>query len=58
MEWDETRAAAPQGPKLDAMSVADLEARIQELEAEIARIRQVIQQKQAARGAAAAFFKG
>lgn len=58
MDWDEPRDKAAPPPKYDAMSVADLEARIAALEAEIARIRQVIAQKQAARSAASGFFKG
>ncbi|WP_290979423.1 DUF1192 family protein [Ferrovibrio sp.] len=47
----------PAAPKYDVMSVADLEERIAELQAEIETIRQVIAKKQAARGAAAGFFK-
>jgi uncharacterized small protein (DUF1192 family) len=47
----------PAAPKYDVMSVADLEERITELQAEIETIRQVIAKKQAARGTAADFFK-
>lgn len=57
MDWDEALAKKPAAPKYDAMSVADLEERIQELEAEILRIRAVIASKQAARGSADSFFK-
>lgn len=57
MDWDEATTRKPAGPKYDVMSIEDLEARIADLEAEIVTIRGVIKQKQAARGAAAGFFK-
>lgn len=57
MDWDEALRRKPQPPKYDVMSIEDLEARITELEAEIATIRGVIRTKQDARGAAASFFK-
>lgn len=57
MDWDEALTRKPQPPKYDVMSIEDLETRIVALEAEIATIRGVIAQKQAARGAAATFFK-
>lgn len=57
MDWDEAVSRKPAPPKYDTMSVEDLEARIAELEAEIATIREVIKGKQAARGTADTFFK-
>ncbi|WP_430397868.1 DUF1192 family protein [Ferrovibrio sp.] len=57
MDWDEALKKAPLAPQYDAMSIADLEERIEELKAEIDRIRAVIAKKQAARGSAAGFFK-
>lgn len=57
MDWDEALTRKPQPPKYDVMSIEDLEARIAELEAEIATIRGVIRMKQDARGTAASFFK-
>ena len=45
------------GENLDAISVAELEQRIQALESEISRIRQEIHKKQASRSAADAFFR-
>jgi uncharacterized small protein (DUF1192 family) len=44
-------------PPLDLLGVAELEAYIADLEAEILRVRQAIASKQAHRDAAAAFFK-
>jgi len=57
MDWDEATTRKPPAPKYDIMSIEDLEGRIADLEAEIVTIRGVIKQKQAARGAAAGFFK-
>ena len=45
------------GENLDAVSVAELEQRIQALESEIIRLRAEIAKKQASRNAADAFFK-
>lgn len=57
MDWDEAETRKPVLPKFDAMSIADLEARIAALEAEIATIRDVIRSKQAARGSADSVFR-
>ena len=45
------------GENLDAISVAELEQRIQALESEIVRLKAEIAKKQASRNAADAFFK-
>ena len=45
------------GDNLDAISVTELEQRIQTLESEIARIRAEIARKRASRSAADAFFR-
>ena len=45
------------GENLDAISVAELEQRIQALESEIIRLRDEIAKKQASRDAADSFFK-
>ena len=45
------------GENLDAISVAELEQRIQALESEIIRLRAEITKKQASRNAADAFFR-
>ena len=45
------------GEPLDAISLAELEQRIQALESEIARIRAEIARKLASRNAADAFFR-
>jgi uncharacterized small protein (DUF1192 family) len=45
------------GENLDAISVAELEHRIQALESEIIRLRAEIAKKQASRNAADAFFR-
>jgi uncharacterized small protein (DUF1192 family) len=45
------------GENLDAVSLAELEQRIQALESEIKRIRAEIGKKQASRSAADAFFR-
>ncbi|MFN4309359.1 MAG: DUF1192 family protein [Ferrovibrio sp.] len=57
MDWDEAESRKPQPLKFEVMSIEDLEARIALLEDEIAAIRAVIKQKQAARGAADSFFR-
>ncbi len=45
------------GENLDAISVAELEQRIQALESEIVRLKAEIAKKQASRNAADAFFR-
>ena len=45
------------GENLDAISVAELEQRIQSLESEIERLKTEIAKKHASRNAADAFFK-
>ena len=45
------------GENLDAISIAELEQRIQSLDSEIARIRAEIVRKQAGKAAASLFFK-
>ncbi|MGB8315282.1 MAG: DUF1192 domain-containing protein [Aestuariivirga sp.] len=45
------------GENLDAISVAELEQRIQALDSEITRLRAEIARKQASRSAADAFFR-
>ena len=45
------------GENLDAISVAELEQRIQALDSEILRLKAEIAKKQESRNAAAAFFK-
>ncbi len=57
MDWDEAERRKPALPKFDTMSIESLQQRIAELEAEIAIIRDVIKNKQAARGTADSFFK-
>jgi len=49
--------AKPKGPNFEAMGVAELEAHIAALEAEIERARAAIAGKQAHRGAVDAFFR-
>jgi uncharacterized small protein (DUF1192 family) len=44
------------GESLDAVSIAELEQRIHELDSEIARIKAEISRKKLAQGAADAFF--
>ena len=46
------------GEPLDLLSVAELEQRVQALEAEIARVRAAIVSKRASRDAADSFFRG
>ena len=61
MDWDEVRPkaakAASIGESLETLSVAELEARIQAFEAEIARTRDELTKKKAHENAAAALFK-
>lgn len=59
MDWDdlEPRKTAPAPRNLDTMGIAELNAYIVELEAEIARTRAVIAAKQSARAGADSFFK-
>jgi uncharacterized small protein (DUF1192 family) len=45
------------GEVLDLLSVSELEQRVQDLEAEIARTKAAIQSKRASKTAADAFFK-
>ncbi len=45
------------GESLESISLAELEQRIKALEAEIARVRDEINRKQASKSAADAFFK-
>jgi uncharacterized small protein (DUF1192 family) len=49
--------AAVKPPALETMSIEELTERIAELEAEIARIRQVIAGKKASRGEAESVFR-
>lgn len=62
MDWDEARpkpaAAITIGEDLKRHSVAELEARIAALEAEISRTRTEIGAKKAHNAAASALFKG
>ena len=51
------RATMIVGENLDAISIAELEQRIESLEAEIVRVRAEIAKKHAGKSAAAAFFK-
>lgn len=60
MELDDLPKKKPEiavGEPLDAISLAELEQRIQALESEIARIRAEIARKLASRSAADAFFR-
>lgn len=61
MDWDEAQAKAKAditiGENLGRMSIAELEARILALEAEIARTRTEIATKKAHSAAASAIFK-
>ena len=60
MELDDLPKKKPDlvvGENLDAISVAELEQRIQVLESEIVRIRAEITRKQASRSAADAVFR-
>jgi uncharacterized small protein (DUF1192 family) len=59
MDWEdmEPKAKRPELKNLEIMGVAELNAYIEELEAEIGRARAVIVHKQAAKQGAEAFFK-
>lgn len=61
MEWDDVRPIAGRtvtiGEDLRAHSVADLEARVQLLQAEIERVKTEIAAKRAQQSAAAAVFR-
>ncbi len=61
MDWDEPRkaptAGATVGEALDKLSVADLEARVASLAAEIVRVEAEIAKRRAHEAAAAALFK-
>jgi uncharacterized small protein (DUF1192 family) len=62
MDWDDVKpktlkAEASVGENLEALSVAELEARIALFEAEIARTREELTKKRAHENAAAALFK-
>ena len=56
-DMPEPRAKMVIGENLDAISIAELEQRIESLEAEIVRVRAEIAKKQSGKAAAAAFFK-
>ena len=58
MDWDdlEPKKKAPVLRNLEIMGVAELNAYIEELEAEIARVRAAIGAKQSARAGAESFF--
>jgi uncharacterized small protein (DUF1192 family) len=61
MDWDDVRAKPKPGPiigeDLSAISVADLEARVTVLEAEIVRVRSAIEAKRDHERRAKAIFK-
>jgi len=61
MDWDDLqpkkKASEVVGEDLSNLSVADLEARIASLEAEIVRVRKELNAKRAHEDAAAALFK-
>jgi uncharacterized small protein (DUF1192 family) len=62
MDWDDVRPKAPKaqasvGDNLEALSVAELEARIALFEGEIVRTRAELEKKRAHESAAAALFK-
>ena len=56
-EDDLPRKAKPQPKPLDGLGIAELEAYITELEAEINRVRAAIAAKQSHKGAADKFFR-
>jgi uncharacterized small protein (DUF1192 family) len=61
MDWDDVRpkpaTGAMLGENLEALSVAELEARIKSLEAEIARVKTELETKRRHENAASALFK-
>lgn len=59
MDWEELdpKKKAPERKNLEVMGIAELQAYIAELEAEIERARAMIAKKQAAKSGAEAFFK-
>jgi len=61
MDWDEVRPkpkpGATIGENLETLSVAELEARIGELEREIARVKMELETKRRHEDAASALFK-
>ncbi len=59
MDWDEPdpRKTTPERKNLDIMGVAELEAYIAGLHAEIERARAMIASKQSAKAGAESFFK-
>jgi uncharacterized small protein (DUF1192 family) len=61
MEWDDAKPrpapVAVVGEKLDAFSVADLEQRVRDLEAEIVRVKAALAGKKSHTAAADALFK-
>jgi uncharacterized small protein (DUF1192 family) len=61
MDWDEAQAKGKSdvtvGENLSRMSIAELEARVATLDAEIARTRVEIEKKKAHSAAAGAIFK-
>lgn len=61
MDWDEVAAKKPAGltvgENLETLSVAELDARISALRAEIARVEGELARKRAHEAAAAAIFK-
>ncbi len=59
MAWDdlEPKSKKPAPVDLSLMSIADLQERIGEFEAEIERMKQTIKAKEAQRDSAAALFK-
>lgn len=62
MDWDDLRppktVTRPQiGEPLDAMAIQELEARLQALDAEIARVKAELLKKKAHSAAASAIFK-
>jgi uncharacterized small protein (DUF1192 family) len=61
MDWDDVRPepakGATLGDSLDTLSVAELEARISDLEREIARVKAELEKKRRHEDAASALFK-